>query len=441
MKWIAALLLFGCQSPPTIVVQLRVGAGEHPLAQADLAQLSLVDAAGQVRAVERGAASSAQLQIDSITPASGLTLQLDGRYGDDVIATGRSCPFDLAAGQAPRVPLYFALVGRFAGANPPSLARTGAVALDTTAGPLLAGGTAGDGPLTSSEKWDATNGHFVDGPPLSVARAGAQSVALADGSALIFGGGASGAIGMESFDGMKFTPLANGFPADLVEEASAALTDGSVLVAGGHAAGAPAQNAVWTVIDHGATVEPFTGGMMYARARHSATSVGSGAVIAGGRDASGTPVAAVELFLPETGFAVIGALAHPRFDHSATLLADGTILIAGGVGADGQPVAAAERIDPIARTVLAAGNLRTARSAHSATRLGSGRVLIAGGLGADGKPSATVELFDPTLGAAGDFVAAMPMTAPRAAHFALPLCDGTFLFVSDGSAELYTPLP
>src|SRR2546428_1257509 len=58
-----------------------------------------------------------------------------------------------------------------------------------------------------------------------------------------------------------------------------------------------------------------------------------------------TPLWAQEL--PEPGtWRTVATLNQARAGHTATLLADGTVLIAGGKDAAGQPLASAELYDP-----------------------------------------------------------------------------------------------
>jgi len=88
-----------------------------------------------------------------------------------------------------------------------------------------------------------------------------------------------------------------------------------------------------------------------------------------------------------------------RIYHTATLLADGTVLIAGGYGSCDQmtygTLACAEIYNPVGNTVTELSNtMAEARSGATATLLNDGTVLIVGGQGAF-FPSQTGEIYDP----------------------------------------------
>ena len=103
-----------------------------------------------------------------------------------------------------------------------------------------------------------------------------------------------------------------------------------------------------------------------------------------------------------------------RWDHTATLLPDGRVLVAGGfgnpygAGANAQPVlASAEIYDPANRSWTPTGSMGEPRALHSAVLLQDGRVLVAGGRTCDQPPpvacnftfrSDSAEIFDPATG-------------------------------------------
>jgi hypothetical protein len=130
------------------------------------------------------------------------------------------------------------------------------------------------------------------------------------------------------------------------------LTNGNVLVAGGDT------NPVDSLYDPGTGKFTPTGDMKTMRDEHTATLLSDGTVlIAGGVHVSigayPFPPTRAELYQPDTGtFAETDDMIAPRFWHTATLLADGTVLIAGGTGdlTKDAPVAPAEIYHPAITT-------------------------------------------------------------------------------------------
>jgi galactose oxidase-like protein len=139
-------------------------------------------------------------------------------------------------------------------------------------------------------------------------------------------------------------------------------------------------------------------------------------------------------------------LREPRASHSASLLADGTILVAGGFrkGPDGVSqlyTATTELVDAAGGTVRAGPPLHDARAGHLAVTLGDGRILLAGGWNASGMLH-SAELYDP---ARGRFAPAGDMVEPRGGAAATLLRDGRVLVTGGGdnvataSTELFDP--
>ena len=187
------------------------------------------------------------------------------------------------------------------------------------------------------------------------------------------------------------------------------------------------------------------------RYQHTATLLSNGTVlITGGLTASATTpatistLASAELYDPTTlAFAATGNMTTSRQSHTATLLSNGNVLISGGSNT-GPEFASAELYDPTTGAFTATGSMSTGRAAHTATLLSNGKVLIAGGYDSSGTPSTSAELYDATTGV---FTPTGSMSTARQAHTATLLGNGKVLIAGGGnstsgelaSAELYDP--
>jgi len=126
-------------------------------------------------------------------------------------------------------------------------------------------------------------------------------------------------------------------------------------------------------------------------------------LVAGGVHGAGTTsLASAELFDPKTGkFTATGPMATGRTFHEATLLADGRVLVSAGDPDgwvyDGPFLDTAETFDPKSGDFSATGPLLDKLTSHSATLLADGRVLITGGYDRYMDVPAA-ELFDPRSG-------------------------------------------
>ncbi|KFE69701.1 kelch repeat-containing protein [Hyalangium minutum] len=188
-----------------------------------------------------------------------------------------------------------------------------------------------------------------------------------------------------------------------------------------------------------------TGSMASPRYQHTATLLPNGKVLnVGGRYNGGSTdiVAMAEVYDPATGtWSAAGSLVAPRFQHTATLLPNGKVLVAGGRGTG--YLASAEVYDPVTGSWSAIASMASPRLLHTATLLPNGKVLVAGGY-TGSSYTASAEVYDP---ATGTWSATGSMVAPRYVHTATLLSNGKVL-VAGGynssstylrTAEVYDP--
>jgi N-acetylneuraminic acid mutarotase/tetratricopeptide (TPR) repeat protein len=177
---------------------------------------------------------------------------------------------------------------------------------------------------------------------------------------------------------------------------------------------------------------------------HTATLLPSGKVlVAGGYGIDGCALSA-ELYDPScNAWSAAGSLATGREKHTATLLPSGKVLVAGGQD-KASKLSSAELYDPSSNTWSSAGSLETPRAYHTATLLPGGKVLVAGGRSrGSGSYASSAELYDPS---SNTWSVAGALATPRSHHTAT-LLPGGMVLVAGGtrvgkdlsSTELYDP--
>lgn len=327
-----------------------------------------------------------------------------------------------------------------------------------------------------------TNAWFAaDGlPPTG---SGISATALDDGTVLVTGGGVA-----RIYDPATGAWLAAGVPtATRAFHSATRLSNGKVFVAGGDPDGTTEtfdpRAGTWTraakmrtprsnhaalllggekvlVVGPGSvdadlydvTLDQWsvTGTMAEIRSNPSLTLLANGdaLVIGGVKHYPGRLIASAERFDPVLGaWTPAGRLLSERYNqHTATVLADGRILIVGGAIISGAgmrdvPMDSVEIFDPGAGTSILTGHLALGRFSHSATLLPSGKVMVIGGLYEDGtggtSPTSSAELYDPASGAWSTEPA---MATPRESHASVLLRNGAVLVVGGTtrvSAELF----
>lgn len=268
---------------------------------------------------------------------------------------------------------------------------------------------------TATSAVTVTSSGFTATGSMHVARSGHTATLLKDGKVLIVGGGGDTA---EVFDPANGTFSLTGPLVSRRSGASATLlSNGRVLVSGGFGLavgeeGSPVLNTA-EIFDPATNTFSPTGSMQQGRWDHVATLLNDGHVlITGGRKGHICFTASAEVFDPATGtFSFAGLMLSERDGHTATLLATGEVLIAGGSNgcapdsSDDPPwdPLFAELYEPKSRSFQGGGNMSTTRVGHVAIRLANGRVLVLGGIPTvqnlhEQPPNPSyAELYDPVL--------------------------------------------
>lgn len=200
---------------------------------------------------------------------------------------------------------------------------------------------------------------------------------------------------------------------------------------------------------------PLAARMKTPRAMHTATDLADGTILITGGFTSGPfpnmVLDTAELYDPATGtFTTLTArMRSPRASHAATRLVGGQVLLTGGQvdTTNGDGADTAEIYDPATRSFTSvASPMKSPRGGHTASFLFSGKVLVAGGFNqGPGTLTADAELFDPSL--LSFSALAGRMVESRTSHQALWLLGARSLLLTGGSragkaldsAELFDP--
>jgi hypothetical protein len=304
---------------------------------------------------------------------------------------------------------------------------------------LVTGGAIGSQPLSAAEIWDPTTGAFSPTGDMTEPRGFHTATTLDNGKVLITGGGVISQSGGEAVpptvSAELFDPASGTFTktGDMALgralHTAVKLDDGRVLIVGGgtaDASGATPTSMPAEIYDPNAGTFSAAGVQDPVATLGTVTKLADGKVlVAGGYHGSDMSdpdalLATTQVWDPATlAFTPGGALTAGRAFHSATLLADGKVLIAGGLASGGSSyLTSAEIYDPATGTSTATGDMATARAGQVAARLPDGHVLVTGGDLTIGMTTITdlmgnAEIYDPSSGTwSAVEVAAQPSPTP-----------------------------
>jgi uncharacterized protein YjdB len=375
--------------------------------------------------------------------------------GQILVAGGINCPAAGSCAYLNSAELYNPGTGAFANTGSMATARSAPGVLLNTGKVLIAGGYACDGSgncssLASAEIYDPTAGTFSSAGTMTVARSGQTMTLLGNGTVLIAGGenctsatSCSSLSSAEIYDpnARTFVATSSGMSARRFGASAVLLNSGVVLIVGGFdGTRLPAATEIYSP-----GISQFTGAgpsLNVPRFGASATLLNSGKVlVAGGTTCNlpGCPTNVAEIYDPvaNTFSLVSGGMNVPRFNHTATLLTNGDVVIAGGYSSCGSSCtgeASTEFFDPVAGTFTAGQPVASALAGHTGTLLANGSALLIGGINA-GVTLASDEWYQPTSSTPAGLVSVV--IAP-ASLFLMPgqtqqlVATGTF---NDGSTQ------
>ncbi len=308
---------------------------------------------------------------------------------------------------------------------------------------LVTGGINGSGALASVELYDpAANsgaGAWATTASIVPARFGHTATLLPNGKVLVAGGfnGTDGYLHTSAlYDPANNTWSATGLLANGSRHYHTAtlLPNGKVLIAGGNNGGFLTSAELY---DPAFGTWTASGSLITARYLNTATLLPNGQVlVAGGFNGNGA-IASAELYDPAGNgglgnwAAVAGGISTARYGHTATLLANGTLLVAGGyTGSSNIYLASTELYDPAVGAWAPGGTLANARRYHTATLLTNGKLLVAGGN--NNGALASAELYDP---ATDTWAPTGSLAIPRVSHTATLLPNGKVLVAGGGQHQ------
>ena len=253
--------------------------------------------------------------------------------------------------------------------------------------------------LASAELYNPSTGAWVTTGSLKTGRWGHMAALLSNGKVLVVGGEITGGAytpSAELYDPStgKWTSTGSLVVTRYAFQATS-LQNGKALVAGGYAAtGGLLVEA--ELYDSSTGKWTTTGSLNDGRAGFTQTLLSNGQVLAAGGNDGNAPLhgyaTSAELYALSTGkWTGTGSLNVARDNHTATLLANGEVLVAGGTNYNGT-LSEAELYNSFTAVWTTTGRMNTARAGQTATLLQNGQVLVVGG---NTGTVTTAELYTP----------------------------------------------
>lgn len=293
-----------------------------------------------------------------------------------------------------------------------------------------------DGYGDASALYDYTTNTWSSAERMATHRTEYTATLLQNGKVLVVGG-KDGKLFLSTAE--IFDPVANTWSkasdieSDRVRHNAILLANGKVLITGGISNKSISAEIYDPIKDKWETQMTI-----FDRENGTATLLKNGKVLVVGgyvTDTDKNPLRSVQIYDPVSNTWSLGVnMISSRELHSATLLADGKVLVCGGLDNSYNDVNTTEIYDPVSNTWNLANNMKRSRTYHTAILLQDGNVLVVGGYGSDhnivaGLALNSAEIFDPN---ASEFSAQL---TPKVNNAVL-LCIGNNKAYTNGNAVL-----
>ena len=340
-----------------------------------------------------------------VLAGTGAGQGIDGRFDHSV-------PGLCATSKNPRVKAQVEFYDQQAGAwsevAPLSVPRSACGAVLLASGlVLVAGGSNAVQTLSDAQLYSLATNRWMPTGQLHTPRFSHTTTLLDGGKVLVTGGNnLQQGIGQVQDSAELYDPQTQAWqretwlPVDCMNHTATRLLTGKVLVVGGFSGRQNAALATASLYDPETRLWTPARPLPAPRMQHTATLLESGQVlIAGGADEPFGPGQNLAfIYDPDLGTWEATLMGVPRKGHSATRLLTGNVLVLGN-SSTSEPGSAwtAEVFDPRSRQWALTGELQDGRFEHSASCLSSGQVLIAGGGRPTSHPAplASAELYTP----------------------------------------------